>query len=187
VIAYTRVSSVEQGESGAGLEAQRAAILQAHPNITAWYQDIASGSGKHLPGREAALEHAMREKLPLVAAKLDRLTRSAIDFHTINELSRKHGFPLILLDVGLDSSTPMGEAMAGMVAVFAQLERRRISERTKEALAVKKAQGVRLGRPRTIPQAVRNEASRLLAEGVTPQEISRVLPISRASVYALRS
>ncbi len=186
MIAYTRVSSVEQGESGAGLEAQRAAILQAHPNIEAWYQDIASGSGKHLPGREAALEHARQQKMPLVAAKLDRLTRSAIDFHTINELSRKHGFPLILLDIQMDTSTPMGEAMAGMVAVFAQLERRRISERTKEALAVRKAQGVRLGRPPSIPQAVRDEARRLLGEGVTPQAIAARLPISRASVYLLR-
>ena len=60
---------------------------------------------------------------------------------------------LVALDVAVDTSTPSGEAMADMFATFAQFERRLISQRTKEALAVKKAQGVRLGRPRTLPQA----------------------------------
>jgi DNA invertase Pin-like site-specific DNA recombinase len=56
-------------------------------------------------------------------------------------------------DCVVDTSTPTGEAMANMLATFAQFERRLIWERTREALAVKKAQGVRLGRPRTLPQA----------------------------------
>src|SRR5688572_28327026 len=126
MIAYTRVSTSEQGESGAGLAAQRAAILQAHPSILEWHQDVQSGSGKKpLPGRDAAIEACKRTGLPLVCAKLDRLTRSAVDFYELNEQARAGGFPLTLLDVGLDTRTPMGEAMAGMVAVFAQLERRR--------------------------------------------------------------
>jgi DNA invertase Pin-like site-specific DNA recombinase len=54
----------------------------------------------------------------------------------------------------VDTSTPTGEAKANMLATFAQFERRLISQRTKEALAVKKASGVRLAHPPALPQAV---------------------------------
>ena len=65
----------------------------------------------------------------------------------------------------MDTSTPSGEAMAHMLATFAQFERRLISQRTKEALAVKRAQGVRLGRPPTLPQAVVRRIQRQRARG----------------------
>src|SRR5450759_4012152 len=68
---------------------------------------------------------------------------------------------LIALDLNVDPSTPAGEAMAAMLATFAQFERRLIGERTKSALAVKKAAGVRLGRPRLIPEEI---AARIVAE-----------------------
>ena len=189
MIAYVRVSTTEQGESGAGLAAQRATILQAHPAITSWFEDIQTGSGKTpLPGRDAALEACKRTKQPLVCAKLDRLTRSAIDFYEINEQARKDGFALILLDVGLDSRTPMGEAMAGMVAVFAQLERRRISERTREAMQALKAEGRTFGRP-PVPDSAVQRAMELLQHH-PPGETYRMLaregvPIGRSSVYQL--
>ena len=58
------------------------------------------------------------------------------------------------LDVSVDTTTPQGAAMAQILSVFAELERRLIGERTKAALAVKKAQGVKLGRPRSLPDDV---------------------------------
>src|SRR5262249_55904899 len=63
--------------------------------------------------------------------------------------------------------TPSGEAMANMLTTFSQFERRLISQRTKEALAVKKANGVRLGRPPTMPQAVVLRIQRQRARGDT--------------------
>ena len=66
-----------------------------------------------------------------------------------------------MLVLGIDTSTPAGEAMAAMLATFAQFERRLIGERTKSALAVKKAAGVRLGRPRLIPEEI---VARIVAE-----------------------
>jgi DNA invertase Pin-like site-specific DNA recombinase len=57
------------------------------------------------------------------------------------------------LDLGVDTTTPAGEAMANVMATFAQFERRLIAQRTREALAIKRQQGVRLGRPRTLPAA----------------------------------
>ena len=68
------------------------------------------------------------------------------------ERARKRGWNLIALDLGVDTSTPSGEMMASVLATFAQFERRLIGQRTKDALAVKKAQGVRLGRPREMSE-----------------------------------
>jgi len=86
----------------------------------------------------------------LVVAKLDRLSRSLKDFAGLIERARAQGWLIVALDNEVDMTTPQGEAMAGVSAVFAQLERRLIGERTKAALAVKKAQGVRLGRPTSL-------------------------------------
>jgi DNA invertase Pin-like site-specific DNA recombinase len=79
--------------------------------------------------------------------------------------AQKQNWALVALDCNVDTSTPTGEAMASMVATFAQLERRLTSQRTKEALAVKKAQGVRLGRPPVVPQKVVRRIERQRARG----------------------
>jgi DNA invertase Pin-like site-specific DNA recombinase len=71
-----------------------------------------------------------------------------------------------------DTSTPSGEAMANMLATFAQFERRLISQRTKEALAVKKASGIRLGRPPKVPRAVVRRIHRQREQGDTFRKIA---------------
>src|ERR1019366_6905619 len=64
------------------------------------------------------------------------------------------GWALVALDCAVDTTTPAGEAMANVLATFAQFERRLISQRTRDALAIKRAQGVQLGRRREGPQAI---------------------------------
>ncbi|MGI9119552.1 MAG: recombinase family protein [Acidimicrobiales bacterium] len=111
----------------------------------------------------------------LVVAKLDRLSRSLLDFAGLMERGRQKGWALVALDLGVDTTTPAGEMMANVLASFAQYERRLIGQRTKDALAIKRAQGVRLGRPPTIPGAL---VARLVAEhsaGATITEIARRL------------
>jgi DNA invertase Pin-like site-specific DNA recombinase len=111
------------------------------------------------PGVQEALRVlAERDASALVVAKLDRLSRSMIDFTALMGKAQKQGWALVALDCAVDTTTPAGEAMANMLATFAQFERRLISQRTREALAVKKAQGVRVGRPATLP---RNVAARI--------------------------
>ena len=169
-VGYIRVSTEEQADSGAGLEAQRAAIVAEAARrsfeLVAVYEDAASG--KSLDGRDgltqalSAVESG--EADALVVAKLDRLSRSLMDFAALMERSRRQRWALVALDLGVDTSTPSGEMLASVLAVFAQFERRLIGQRTREALAVKRAQGVKLGRRRTMPteivERIRSERER---------------------------
>ena len=168
-IAYIRCSTEEQADSRAGLDAQRAAIL-AEAQRRGWdeadltFIEDKGFSGKNLdrPGIEAALDALQRRKADtLVVSKLDRLSRSLVDFAGLMARASREHWALIALDLNVDTSTPAGEAMAAMLATFAQFERRLIGERTKAALAVRKSQGVRLGRPRLIPEAI---VARIVAE-----------------------
>jgi DNA invertase Pin-like site-specific DNA recombinase len=111
----------------------------------------------------------------LVVAKLDRLSRSLLDFAGLMDRSGQKGWSLVALDVGVDTTTPSGEAMVGVLAVFAQFERKLIAQRTRDALAVKKAQGVRLGRPTSLPVAVSKRLSRLRSRGMSYKTIADIL------------
>jgi DNA invertase Pin-like site-specific DNA recombinase len=171
VLGYVRVSTEEQGDSGAGLEAQRRAIA-AECERRGWelleVVEDAGFSAKDLkrPGIQEALR-VLREgdAKALVAAKLDRLSRSMIDFTALMATAQKQGWALVALDCAVDTTTPAGEAMAHVLATFAQFERRLISQRTREALAVKRSQGVRLGRPTTMPPDVVRRIKRERAKG----------------------
>lgn len=166
-----RVSTAEQGDVGAGLAAQRQAITAACKargwELARIEEDVASGkstNGRH--GLQRAVEACDRGQVDaLVVARLDRLSRSLIDFAGLVERSRgsrtRKGWAIVALDVGLDLTTVTGEMIAGVLASLAQWERRIIGERTKAALAQRKAEGVQLGRPRTIPDDVR---ARILLE-----------------------
>ena len=182
VIGYVRVSTAEQADSGAGLAAQRTAI-ESEAERRGWqlvglYED-AGASGKSMSGRPglAAALHAVEtgEAEALVVAKLDRLSRSLLDFAGLMERARGKGWSLVALDLGVDTSTPSGEMMASVLATFAQFERRLIGQRTKDALAVKKANGVRLGRPREIPPSVIARIHELRSVGLSVAGIARRL------------
>jgi DNA invertase Pin-like site-specific DNA recombinase len=183
IIAYLRVSTTEQADSGAGLAAQRAAILteaqrrgwdQADVH---WIEDAGfSAKSMNRPGLAIALAALKRgDTSVLVVSKMDRLSRSLLDFAAIMQRAQREGWALVALDSPADLTTPSGEAMAGVMAVFAQLERRLIGERTKAALAQRKAAGVRLGRPRAIPAAVEARARALKADGLTVRAIASQL------------
>jgi len=86
---------------------------------------------------------------------MDRLSRSLLDFAGIMAEAQRQEWALIALDCPVDPSTPSGEAMASIMSVFSQLERRLIGERTKAALAERKAAGIRLGRPPVLSDDVR--------------------------------
>lgn len=161
VVAYTRVSTSEQADSGLGLEAQRAQIAAEAERkgwvVVEWIED-AGISAKSLdrPGMARALQLLDGgEAGALVVAKLDRATRSTMDAAVLLERCSREGWALVALDLGLDMTTPTGELIASVMAAVAQWERRAIGQRTKDALAAKRAAGVRLGRPVSLPGDVR--------------------------------
>ena len=161
VIAYVRVSTEEQAASGAGLDAQRAAIAaeaerRGLPIVAEYADEGVSGSRHDRPGLTAALDSLDSGAASvLMVAKLDRLSRSVPLVYDVMDRSRRNGWALVALDLGVDTTTPAGEMMSGIASVFAQFERRLISQRTRDALAVRKAQGVQLGRPRAVTDEAR--------------------------------
>lgn len=137
-ISYLRVSTRGQELSGLGLEAQREAVLRAFGNPIHEYVEIESGKLDSRPQLQKALAHAKETKHTLVIARLDRLSRSV-------------SFIASLMDSGVDfkcaDMPQMDKFTAHIFSAVAQHERELISKRTKAALQVKKAQGIKLGAP----------------------------------------
>jgi DNA invertase Pin-like site-specific DNA recombinase len=144
-VAYYRVSTDRQGQSGLGIEAQQAAV-RTFLNGGRWsvigeFTEIESGTRKRLKDRpmlKAALELARKQKATLVVAKLDRLARDVQFISTL--LNGKVQF--VCADMPQADRT-----FLQMVSVFAEYEAKRISERTKDALGALKRQGKVLGSP----------------------------------------
>jgi DNA invertase Pin-like site-specific DNA recombinase len=180
VIAYLRVSTREQADSGLGLAAQRATI-EAEAVRRGWdvqWIEDAGYSAKSLrrPGVTRALHLlATGQAEALVVAKLDRLSRSVMDFSAALQTAQRQGWAVIALDLGVDTSTPTGELVAGVMMTVAQWERRIISERTSSALTAAAARGVRLGGPVTTPAATRAQIVALAATGLSHAAIARAL------------
>lgn len=146
VIGYARVSTDDQD-----LAAQEQAI-RAEAERRGWdlidvVHDVASGkSTKKRPGLErcmAGLDAGFAQAL--VVAKLDRLSRSLIDFGEMLEHVRKAGWSIVVLDMELDTTTAVGRMTANTLMNFAQFERELIGQRTREGLAAKKAAGTLKG------------------------------------------
>ena len=181
VLGYTRVSTGEQGDSGLGLEAQRDTI-RAECERQGWtltdiYEDVATGGiRKKRPELERALRAlAAHEADILVVSKLDRLTRSMLDFAQIMEQARKEGWALVVIDLAVDMTTPNGALIAGIMSVLAEWERQIISERTKSALAVARKRGVRLGRKPGVSEETKNLIRFMRREGRSWREVAEGL------------
>jgi len=158
VVLYLRVSTSEQAVSGLGIEAQRA-TAQSYAERKGLKivdefcdQGISAKSLSGRPGALAALSAVRgRNAAGLLVAKMDRLSRSVVDGAGLMEAARREGWALHFADLDIDTSTPAGEMAANIIISGSQYERRLISQRTRDALAAKRARGERLGAPPALP------------------------------------
>jgi DNA invertase Pin-like site-specific DNA recombinase len=176
-VAYFRVSTLAQGKSGLGIEAQRTAVLH-YASARGWkilkeFTEVESGRRHDRPALEGALAVSRAHRVPIVVAKVDRLTRS------VSFLSR-------LLESGADVrfadlptlEGPTGRFMLQQMAAVAELEAGLISARTKSALAAAKCRGVRLGGFKGVtPTPQHREMALRARQGVAMQRALDVGPI----------
>lgn len=125
-----------------------------------------------------------REGDTFVVYKLDRLARSTKELYTITEELKEKGVKFVSLKDNIDTSTAVGKAMFGMLAVFAEFEREIIRERTKAGLEAALKRGRPGGRP-VIDKAVKRQVLTLYGAGESATDIAKEYGIGRSTVYKI--
>lgn len=158
-VAYFRVSTVRQGKSGLGIDAQRRAVSDYTQNckacIIAEFEEHESGKNNDRVKLNEALKLCQKTGATLIIAKLDRLSRNAAFILTLSEKAndKKNGFKIVFCDM-----PDIDETMLGMLAIFAQHERKIMSNRQLAAYESKRLRGVKLGYAEAFTPEVRAKA-----------------------------
>lgn len=180
-IGYCRVSTAEQGDSRAGLEAQEAAI-RAEVSHRGWElvsirSDVASGKSMLRRDALAGTLEDLREGRAdaLIVAKLDRLSRSVLDFAAVMETAQEQGWSLVVLDLGVDTTSTNGKLIAHIMIALAQWERELIGDRTRAALKAVRARGTAVGRRRGVDDSTLQLIRVLRDSGQSWQRIADAL------------
>ena len=152
-VSYLQVLTDGQARSGLGLEAQRQAVAahvtQAGGEVVGEFLEVESGKRADRPQLAAALASCRTRRAVLVIAKLDRLARNARFLLSVVEGTGEAG--VVFCDLPKVPAGPIGKFLVTQMAAVAELEAGLISQRTRAALAVAKARGVRLGNPSPTP------------------------------------
>jgi DNA invertase Pin-like site-specific DNA recombinase len=180
-VAYFRVSTQRQHRSGLGIEAQRATVTRFAEAegmaIIGEYVEVETGKGadalERRPQLAAALSAARTAKCCVLVSKLDRLSR---DVAFVSGLMAQR-VPFIVAELGCDADP----FMLHLYAALAEKERRLISERTKAALAAKKASGAKLGNLRNIGTA--GSLGRSVQTAAADEFVTGLIPV----VHAMRA
>ena len=186
---YLRVSTLDQTIENQRRELVAAAQRMGHEVVEIYSDNGISGSKGRAqrPGLDRLLKDAARREFDVVMVwSVDRLGRSLKDLVTI--LAELHALRigLVLLQQGLDTTTPAGEAMFGMLGIFAQFERSMIVERVRSGMARAKAKGTKsgkaIGRP-ALPPAIREQIrAAYAAEGASLRKVAKAYGVSVETV-----
>jgi DNA invertase Pin-like site-specific DNA recombinase len=163
------------------LEQQNEALEAA--GVVKTFSDTMSGARDDRPGLAELMEY-VREGDTVVVWKLDRLGRNTLHIlETVKALSDR-GVTLVSVTDGIDSSTPAGRMMIGVLGSLAEYERELVKERTALKREVSRANGTRFGRPRKVQDSQDIAAARRMkAEGHAIRQIAKFLGVSRATLY----
>jgi len=179
-VGYVRVSTGKQDETMQHDALDAAGILKRNRYV----DHGVSGTKTSRPGLDAMLEDVEPGDVVTVY-KLDRLGRSTAHVVTLLHELTERGVHVRSLSDGLDTTTPTGKAMLSMLAVFAEMERSFISERTTAGLAAARQQGRTGGRPKKADAAMQRRAQTLRDSGESVPDIARTLGISTATAYRI--
>lgn len=180
-IGYMRVSTEEQGDSRAGLESQefqiRDEVKRKGWDLLELRHDVASGGSMRKRNELGASLRMLAngEADVLVVAKLDRLSRSVLDFAGIMETANKEGWSVAVLDLGVDTSTTNGKLIMHVMIALAQWEREMIGDRTKAALKAVRARGTKIGRKSGVGKDTLQLIGALRRSGLSWQKVANSL------------
>jgi DNA invertase Pin-like site-specific DNA recombinase len=179
VLGYARVSTGHQSH-----DQQADALAAAGVDHNRIYSDKLSGTTtrEQRPGLAALLDYA-REGDVIVVLGIDRLGRSAGEvMSTVADLLNR-GIIIRAIREGVDSSTPTGRAVLGIMASLAELELELGRERRTAAREARKARGQAIGRPKALDAQKASLAQRMHTSGESASTIATTLGVSRATVY----
>lgn len=178
LLGYVRVSTNRQDEAMQHEALDRVGVLKRNR-----YADHGvSGAMASRPGLTDLLSDAEPGDT-IVVYKLDRLGRSTAHVASLIEDLTTKDIAVRSIADGLDSTTPTGKAMLQMLAIFSEMERTFISERTVAGLSAARARGRVGGRPKVTDSAMARKAQTLRTSGESVAEIARTLGVSVATIY----
>ncbi len=181
---YARVSTCEQQTLTLQRDAMAAYAQQRGWSIVLMVAEVGSGASERRQ-RQELLRAARRRAIDaIVVWRLDRWGRSVADLVGTLAALQALGVGFISLSEALDLTTPIGRAMAGLLAIFAEFERDILRERVKAGIAYARQRGTRHGRPPSVAHRAA-EVQHRAATGQSKSAIARHLGISRTSVRRL--
>ncbi len=174
---YVRVSSMDQKVDRQLLACDDADFI---------YIDKMSGVSRDRPELARLFQDLQKDDI-IVVKSIDRLSRSTKDLLDITENIKSAGANLKILDLNIDTSSPVGECVLTILGAIAQMERTTIRERTAEGIAIAKAQGKYLGRrfgaiSLRSPEALAR-FKRLYKAGLSKAELAREFHVTRRTIY----
>lgn|SRR5690625_1808695 len=176
-IGYARVSTADQS-----LQLQVDALKKEGVEDAYLYTEKESG-GKWERKELHRMLDTLRKGDTLVVYKLDRLARSQKQLQDIAHLLKEKDVQLVSISEQLDTRTPMGKAMFGMIGVMAELERDMIRERTRAGLESARARGRKGGRPPMNPAKVKKALALYDSKEYTVAQITKETGVSKALLY----
>jgi len=178
LIGYARVSTAEQNPAH-----QVDALTRAGVAAADIYLDHASGAKATRPQLDLLLRQ-LRPGDTLVVTRLDRLGRSVVHLVNLGAHLRERGVGLHVVEQGIDTATPEGRAMFGMLSVLAELQRELIVANTRDGLAAARARGRTGGRRPKLTVGQAELAQQLYDAGAkTVQQIADLFGVPRTTVY----
>jgi DNA invertase Pin-like site-specific DNA recombinase len=189
---YTRVSTDKQTTANQLRELRTWARRCGHGVVRIFEdQGISGAKGRDKrPALDALLKAAVRREVDIIAVwSSDRLGRSLRDLIEVLQTIRDTGLGLYIHTQALDTTTPAGRAMFGMLGVFSEFERETIVARVNAGIARARAEGTKsgkaIGRPRTSPKKIA-EARALLAQGTGILKVARIVGLGSGTVQNIR-